>query len=61
MTQHLLHDKVVVNRFGQLFPLIGTFGLLVVTNFLVELQLRHRLVAVVFAEVFKQLKTWNKM
>lgn len=57
VAQHFFHDEVVVNRLGELFTLIGALGLLVVPNLLVELQLRHRLVAVVFAIIFEQLKT----
>lgn len=59
VAQHLLHDEVVVDRLGQLLALIGTFGLLIVANLLVELQLRHRLVAVVLTIVFEELKAWK--
>lgn len=60
VTQHFLHDEVIVDRFGELFAFIGTLGLLIVSNFFVELKLRHRFVAVILAIVFKELKAYGE-
>lgn len=60
VTQHLLHDKVVVDRLGEFLSLVRALGLLIVANFLVEFQLRHRLVAVILAVVFKELETYKE-
>lgn len=60
VAKHFLHDEVVVDRLCELFALVWTFGLLIISDLFIELQLRHWLVAIVFAIIFEQLKACFK-
>lgn len=57
VTQHFLHDEIIVNRFGEFLALIGALGLLKVANFLVKLELWHWFVAIILAIVFEEKKS----
>lgn len=56
VTQHFLHDKIVVDRFCEFFTLIRALGLFIIPNFFVELQLGNWLISVILAIIFKELK-----
>lgn len=57
VTQHLLHNEIIVNWFGQFLPLLSALGLLEVPYFLVEFQLWHWIVAIILAVVFEEEKS----
>lgn len=57
VTQHFLHDEIVIDRFCELFTLVRALGLLIISDFFVELQLWNRLVSVILTIIFKELKT----
>lgn len=57
MTQHFLHDEVIVDGFCEFLSLIGTFGFLVISDFLIKFQLWNWLVSIVLAVVFEELES----